>query len=169
MELWDALDPNGETLGYDLVRGQIIPKDVYHLVVEALIVHTDGSYLIVQRCMQKDVYPGIYESSAGGSVLKGETSIEAIKREVFEEVGIDDIQSIRLLSKQKLKNVNSLFHTYIITTSIPKDEIVLQVEETMDYIWLSRHEYIKYTESLAVIPNQIARLKPYIDTIKFED
>ena len=34
MELFDAFDENGNALGFEIVRGDTIPKGVYHKIVQ---------------------------------------------------------------------------------------------------------------------------------------
>lgn len=166
MEIWDAYDKNGNLLNFDLIRDEPIDDGVYHLVVEALIKHTDGHYLLMQRCARKKIYGGYYESSAGGSALKGEDSITAIKREVFEETGINTFNSITLINENIYDDINSIFHTYIIETDFNKNNIKLQLHETMNYTWLNEYEYLIYTKGKHNLKYQIERLKPYLETLK---
>ena len=49
-----------------LIRGEPIPEGLYHIVVEVLAVHQDGSVLLTRRDYNKGGYPGLWESSAGG-------------------------------------------------------------------------------------------------------
>ncbi|MBP5222474.1 MAG: NUDIX domain-containing protein [Lachnospiraceae bacterium] len=61
------------------------------MVVDILVRHTDGTYLLTKRDMCKDVYPGYWEAGAGGSAITGEGPFEAAKRELFEETGLTPI------------------------------------------------------------------------------
>ena len=88
MELWDAYYEYGTPAGRDLIRGETVPEGLYHLVSEVLIQHADGDFLLMQRAFTKPNAPGLYEATAGGSALKGETAEEAAKRELLEETGI---------------------------------------------------------------------------------
>ena len=75
MEIWDAYDENYNIIeGMTLVRGDeaFIPEGVYHLVCDIIVKHTDGTYLLMQRDPRKH-YPLMWEASAGGSALKGES------------------------------------------------------------------------------------------------
>lgn len=56
----------GERTGQLLIRGEPIPEGLYHIVVEVLAVHQDGSVLLTRRDYNKGGYPGLWESSAGG-------------------------------------------------------------------------------------------------------
>ena len=42
MEIWDGYLMDGSLANQDLVRGEPIPKDLYHLVSEILVRHVDG-------------------------------------------------------------------------------------------------------------------------------
>ena len=99
MELWDAYTADFKKIdGMTLVRGEeeSIPEGVYHLVCHVLVQHTDGTYLLMQRDARK-AYPLMWEATAGGSALRGETAIESAFRELREETGIetDKIQKFK--------------------------------------------------------------------------
>lgn len=88
MELWDLYTEDRVKTGETHIRGNALPKDKYHLVVNVWIKNSNGKYLISQRSETKSVNPLKYEC-VGGSVLKDESSIDGAVREVKEEVGID--------------------------------------------------------------------------------
>ena len=46
MELWDAYDVRGNSLGHTLIRGEEVPAGEYHLVADILVRHADGSFLL---------------------------------------------------------------------------------------------------------------------------
>lgn len=56
LERWDGYNEKEELLGIDLIRGEEIPQSVYHLIVEVLIQHVDGDYLLMQRDFAKPQY-----------------------------------------------------------------------------------------------------------------
>ncbi len=87
MEVWDLYDENKNLTGKTMVRGEKVPDNYYHLVVHVWIKNSKGEYLISQRAENKTL-PLKWECT-GGSVLKGETSLEGAIRETKEEVGID--------------------------------------------------------------------------------
>ncbi len=87
MELWDLYTYERKLTGEQHVRGEKIAKDRYHLVVHVIIKNKDGKYLISQRSADKPTYPLMWEVP-GGSVIKGENSLQGALREVYEEVGI---------------------------------------------------------------------------------
>lgn len=90
MEYWDIYDINKRPTGRKMKRNDwhMKPGD-YHLTVLGVIHRpSDGRFLITQRVMTKSWAPGCWEVSGGG-VMAGESSEEAVRREVIEETGID--------------------------------------------------------------------------------
>ena len=88
MEKWDLYTKYREKTGKEHIRGQMIPEGFYHLVVHVWIRNHRGEYLISQRSASRPTFPLMWEC-VGGSVLKGESSIDGALREVKEEVGLD--------------------------------------------------------------------------------
>ena len=165
-ELWDLYDRNGKPTGETFERGhgnfRDIPEGRYHLVVDILVIHEDGTFLITKRSDDKDVYPGYWEASAGGSAIKGEKPLEAAKRELFEETGLkaDSMELVNVLYKDTNRSV---FHSYIARTGCDKDSVVLQEGETVDYRWIGKEEFLEYLESEDSIKSHNQRYEKYIN------
>ena len=87
-EIWDLYDENKNVTGKIHERGKLVPEGFYHLVVHVWIKNKDGLFLISRRDKSRESYPLRLECP-GGSVLKGETSLDGAIRETKEEVGID--------------------------------------------------------------------------------
>lgn len=137
MELWDAYLPDGSKSGETLVRGQPIPPQYRHAVTEILVVHQDGTALLMRRDLRKPNCPGLWEASAGGSVLQGESFLEGAKRELLEETGIQ-ADNLKLLYQDVTSN--TIYQGYLCVTGAPKDSVRLQAGETMDYRWVTLAE-----------------------------
>lgn len=89
MELWDIYDKNKVRTGRTMERNNFnLKDDEYHLTVLGVIRIPDGRFLITQRVMTKHWAPGWWEVS-GGAAMAGEESLDAVKREILEETGID--------------------------------------------------------------------------------
>ena len=164
MEIWDGYYKDGTLAGIDLVRGQPVPEGLYHIVCEALVQHIDGDYLLMRRSLSKPAYAGYYESSAGGSALKGEDSIACIKREILEETGISSgsLEQIGLNVSH-----NTIYYSYLCITDCPKDSITLQEGETIDYRWVSKEEFIKYVNSDQMFDVQKMRYTNYLKQLGY--
>ena len=80
------------------------PKNRFHLVVHVWIVNAKGEYLISQRAASRPSYPLMWEC-VGGSVLRGESSVDGAVREVKEEVGIDLSPAAGILVDSEVRKI----------------------------------------------------------------
>lgn len=157
MEIWDAYDKNGNKLGHDLIRGEAIPFGEYHLVVE-VIVKNNSNILSTKRSLEKH-FAGLFECT-GGSAIKGEDALTAAKREVFEETGIStgEYRSLYTVVSQ-----DSIYSCFICKTT--ENRIKLQKGETIDYVWVSMHEFPDFIAKDTFVPTQKERFFPYLNKI----
>ncbi len=89
MELWDIYDSCKQPTGRTMQRNDwTLKDDEYHLTVLGVIARKDGRFLITKRVKTKSWAPGWWEVS-GGAAMAGETSEQAVRREVREETGLD--------------------------------------------------------------------------------
>lgn len=88
MELWDLYTEDRKLTGKEHIRGEKLPENMYHLVVHVWIKNSKGQYLISQRSANRPTFPLMWEC-VGGSVLKGESSIDGAIREAKEEAGVE--------------------------------------------------------------------------------
>ncbi len=169
MEIWDLYDKEGKRTGKTWERQfgnyRQIPDGYYHMVVDILVQHTDGTYLLTKRDMSKDVYPGYWEASAGGSAIAGEEPFEAARRELFEETGLTAFR-MELVSHTFRDPSHSMFYSFLATVDAAKDSLVLQEGETVDYKWVDDRGFINYVESDQAIKTHNDRYKDLIERIK---
>lgn len=168
MEIWDSYNNQLIKQNTDLVRGQPIPDGLYHIVVEVIVRHIDGDYLAMQRAYTKSKFPGAFEISAGGSLLKGENPLEGIQRELLEETGI-----LCYDFKQIYTEVNDNQHTiyigYICNVDCDKNSIKLQDGETISYKWINHNEALDFIRSNNYVTLHRIRIEPYIYRIELEN
>jgi len=163
MEIWDAYKQDGTLAGCDLIRGEAIPKGLFHLVSEIIVRHKDGMYLLMQREWKKPNFPGLYEASAGGSALKGEKPYDAAVRELKEETGIE---AKKLKQIYKCRSKATIFYGYLCETDCDKESIKLQEGETISYLWMNKKEFLKFVESDKYIQSYKERMSEYLDSIR---
>lgn len=163
MELWDAYREDGTLAGCNLVRGEAIPDGLFHLVSEIIVRHEDGMFLLMQRDFKKHNYPCMYEASAGGSALLGETPYDAAIRELKEETGIE---ALKLKQIYKCMSKDTIYYGYLCVTDCDKDSIMLQEGETISYLWLTKEEFFKFIESDKYVQIYKERMSEYLNTIR---
>jgi 8-oxo-dGTP diphosphatase len=163
LEIWDAYTKDGRLAGCDLVRGEPIPEGLFHVVSEVFVRHTDGSYLVMQRDWKKVGYPGLFESGASGSILKGETPYEGAIRELREETGIQTDDLTYVFSCSDLSH--TFYYSYFCVVNCEKSSICLQAGETISYRWLYRDEYLELMKTSTYVPTQRVRWEPYLTKI----
>ncbi|MCR4929068.1 MAG: NUDIX hydrolase [Lachnospiraceae bacterium] len=149
MEIWDAYDENFNIIeGVTLVRGEEekIPEGVYHLVVDILVKHKDGTYLLTQRDPNKS-NGSMWEASGGGSALKGENAYEAALRELREETGII-AKELKEVGRVVRPETKSIYVVFVCKTDCDKDSIILQEGETVAYNWVDRDTLVNMDGSV---------------------
>ncbi len=146
MELWDAYDEKlNKIKGMTLIRGECIPKGIFHLVCDIIVKHADGSYLLMQRDRRKH-FGGMWEATAGGSAMQNETLLDCAARELREETGIDS-DSLLEVGRVVSDDYCAIYVEFLCVTNCDKDSITLQDGETIAYKWVSRNELVAMKKS----------------------
>lgn len=141
MELWDLFDKNRRPLHRTHVRGVPMRRGEYHLVVFVWIFNSSGQTLLTKRSPEKKTYPNFW-SPTGGAVQAGETSLQAVARELQEETGIRaDRAEFKLLTSECVASRSYFSDIYLLQKDVPQSEIVLQEGETCDAKWVNKAEF----------------------------
>lgn len=170
MELWDLYDAQRIPLGKTHLRGNDFEAGTYHQVIGVWTIHQSGKVLVTQRDWQKSVCPGKWENT-GGSVLSGETVLEACVREVKEETGLSiPSEAFRYLATIRTKE--AFIDTYLAYTESDLSSVSLQAGETIHYQWLDLEalKTLVYSDDFAKpIVRQyeanLPKIKAFIDTL----
>ena len=145
--------------------GEIIDKSaahrlgIWHSSIHLIIMNKDKTKVLFQkRAANKDLYPNMWDISVGGHIMSKESNINAAKRELKEELGIES-SNIEFIKKYKeelnnngvdSKEVVSLFIMYL-DDNIEKFK--LQKEEVSDAKWFTKIELEKLIKDKKVIPH----------------
>ena len=151
-ELIDCLDEFGNKTGVVKKKSDIKKDGDYHRVIAVLVVNGDN-ILIHQRSNSKKVYPNLWSLFVRGHVQAGESSIDACKREIKEEIGIDInedelefLYTLKEKAKKKDYIENMFYDTYILRKDIDIKDITIQKEELNDIKFISIDEVKKQIE-----------------------
>lgn len=157
MEVWDLYTEGQIKTGETHLRGTALPKNRFHLVVHVWIVNAKGEYLISQRAASRPSYPLMWEC-VGGSVLRGESSVDGAVREVKEEVGIDLSPAAGILVDSEVRKIvnGTVFNDIKDVWLFPYDgEILLEnatTDEVADAKWMTKSEIKEYYRSGKLVP-----------------
>ena len=133
-------------LKYTDIRGD---KNEYSISVHVWLLEEDKLW-IQQRSNEKKMFPGLWEQSGGG-VMSGENSLEAVKRETKEELGLE-IKDDEITYIGSYTRVKDIVDIWLIQRLFSKDKITLQNEEVENIKKVTFEEFDKMIENGEVVP-----------------
>jgi isopentenyldiphosphate isomerase len=159
-EILEIVDKEGNVIGSAPRSKAHGDPSLIHKVVHVLVFTSNGRLLLQKRSMQKDIAPGKWDTSVGGHMEPGEKLEAAAKREMIEELGIDE--PVEFLYKYIFSNDHEteLVHTFKCTydgeASFDRNEIdevrswgLNEIREQINSSMLSDyfiHEFRTYME-----------------------
>ena len=137
MELEDLYDSNFNRLDKTIRRRvDEIPEGCYVMMSYALIKNND-KYLLEQATARSNNTLAI----PGGHVLAGEDGLTGLKRELKEELNLEDIK-VKHLDKTIYPYNSFIFNIYLIEDEIDIDSIEFDTNEVVNINWYSKEEII---------------------------
>ena len=162
MEFNDIYDRNRKPTGRIHRRGTPWRSGEYGLVVCVWVYDGMGKLLLTRRAPGKS-YAGTWENS-GGAAQAGETSRQAIARELFEETGIQaQPEEFELIGSDHDRN--TFYDFYCLQRQTPLEQIVLLPGETDGAQWVTCeqiHEMIRQKQICKIIAGQFLRQEPLL-------
>lgn len=162
MEFNDIYDKDRRLTGRLHRRGDRWRKGEYGLVVCVWVYDGKGKLLLTRRAKGKS-YAGTWENSGGGAQA-GETSLQAIRRELFEETGIRAEESEFELLETTRDSI-AFYDHYCLCRDVALKDIVLQPGETDAAQWATFekvYEMVEAKEICDVISRQFLRQAPLL-------
>ena len=151
-ELIDIYNADRRPCGLTIPReGAFLKEGQYMLYVLALLEAADGRLLITRRSLDKHWAAGWWEVTGGG-VLAGETSLDAVRREVSEETGLDISGVADLAPVWAYENVdlargdNYIVDIYHIRLDFREADVTLQASEAIDFKLATWDEIVKLND-----------------------
>ncbi len=92
-ERFDVVDEYDRVVGTE-TRGVVHATGLRHRAVHLLVFDGRGELLLQKRSQWKDKQPGKWDSSAAGHVDSGEEYLQAARRELTEELGLDPARAL---------------------------------------------------------------------------
>jgi len=162
VEYNDVYDKERNLTGRTHLRGTPWRRGEFGYVACVWVYDSAGRILMTQRAPEKS-FAGTWENS-GGAVKAGETGLQAIARELFEETGIRAKPEEFVLIDSG-RDGNTHFDYYCLHKDIPVEQVVLQPGETVGAKWVTFaqiHEMIRRKQICHVIAHQFLRQEQMI-------
>ena len=103
-ELFEIVNENNEVIGTALRSECHGNPNLCHRTAHVIVLNNNGDMLLQKRAVSKDIQPGKWDTAVGGHLALGETFEQAAVREMNEELGISEDQSLTFLFYMKIRN-----------------------------------------------------------------
>lgn len=123
----------------------------YHIVITGIIQNSRNQILITRRNKNKKVYPGLWECT-GGSAKAEESSIEAVIREIYEEIGIE-VKPTEGKLLGTIQRSNYFRDVWKFKKYVQKKDINYNDGEVIDFKWVSLEEYADLYNKGEIVPS----------------
>ncbi|MEI6400746.1 MAG: NUDIX domain-containing protein [Actinomycetota bacterium] len=159
----DLIDEHDRVLGV-VSRAEMRAGRLLHRCVFVAVVHPDGRLLVHRRSEHKDVWPGWFDIAVGGVVAAGEGYDAAARREVAEEVGLDNAGPVAVddgvarLYRDDM--VALLGRCYRVEHPGP---FTFADGEVVEARWVDRAELAHLLATERFLPDSLALLLPLLD------
>ena len=171
MELFDVCNELGEPTGEIVSREEAHRDGILHRTSHVWILREkDGrkQVLLQKRSMQKDSYPGLYDTSSAGHIPAGEEPLLSALRELEEELGIrataDQLTyagNFRIEYEEtfhdRIFHDNEFTHVYVYQEVVDIQDLSFQETEVEDAAWFNMDEVwreIQYSKERFCVSSQ---------------
>ena len=160
MELVDIYNERYENTGKTKERGTTTLKE-YRKACFVWILNSENKILVQLRSKEAAHYPDLWAATSGG-VDAGETSLDAVIRELKEELGLN-IKEKELTFIGTYKRINDFVDTYLLEKDIDINDVTIQKEEVQGVKWMSINHFEKLIARGEASDTSFGLFKNYID------
>ena len=175
MEWLDVVDENGVPTGETVERSRAHAEGIRHRTAHVWVIREkeEGYDILLQkRAMEKESFPGMYDTSSAGHIPAGEEPLGSALRELQEELGIlagpEDLAYAGSFFIQyekvfhgKLFKDNEVTAVYVYSKPIREADLVLQASEVEEVRWFDLGEVwdeIQHDRSRFCVPTEGLRV-----------
>lgn len=162
-EYVDILDEEtGEVTGEIKTKKEAHRIGLWHGAIHIWVISPDKKKILLQRrCADKALFPNMWDISVGGHISAGEDSLVSAKRELSEELGLDDTKYNfeyvdRIKEKFEYEDIlsNEFVTIYKIVSDVDIESIILQKEEVSETRWFTKEEFNTLIHNGEIINHQ---------------
>lgn len=154
MENLDIVDESGLPTGETVERDTAHREGILHRTAHVWIVRKKQNgydVLLQKRSMEKESFPGLYDTSSAGHIPAGDEPVESALRELSEELGVqaspDELRQIGTFRIQYEKEFhghlfrdNEFTTVYVLDTPVRTEDMRLQESEVSEVRWFDLEE-----------------------------
>ncbi len=154
MEFLDIVDENGAPTGETVSRAAAHAEGILHRTAHVWVVRSSEKgydILLQKRSMEKDSFPGLYDTSSAGHIPAGEEPVPSALRELQEELGIRAEEKqlhyaghFRIQYEKEFHGKpfrdNEVTSVYVYTEPVDISSLVLQKSEVEEVRWFDLEE-----------------------------
>ncbi len=175
MEYFDIVKETGKPTG-EIVSRDIAHRDgILHRTAHVWVIREcDGEVqiLLQKRSMDKDSFPGMYDTSSAGHIPAGDEPLPSAQRELAEELGINAeseqleyIGTFRIQYEKEfhgsLFRDNEISWVYVYREPVDIAQLTLQASEVEEVRWFALDEVceeIRHSRARFCVPSGSLRL-----------
>ena len=180
MEFFDIVDESGQPTGKIISREEAHRRGVCHRTAHVWIIRPTASgydILLQKRSLEKDSFPGYYDTSSAGHIPAGDEPLPSALRELSEELGIvasrEQLCFAGIFRSRYEKEFhgalfrdNEVTSVYVYSEPIVIEDLRLQKSEVEEVRWFDLDEVweeIQHTRERICVPSQgLAVLRNYL-------
>ena len=180
LEYLDICDENGIPTGRTVPRETAHREGILHRTAHVWIVREkDGKHqiLLQKRSMQKESFPGLYDTSSAGHIPAGEEPLPSALRELHEELGIKaDPEQLEYAGSFRIQyektfhgkpfRDNEYARVYVYCGAVDTESLKLQESEVDSVCWFDLDavsEEIRVSRERFCVPSQgLAVLRDFL-------
>ena len=154
MEYLDIVDENGLPTGETVSRDAAHREGLRHRTAHVWVIRkSDAGYdiLLQKRSMEKESFPGLYDTSSAGHIPAGEEPLPSALRELSEELGIAakpeeliHAGTFRIRYEKefhgRLFRDNEATQVFVYAQSVEIERLTLQASEVDEVRWFDLEE-----------------------------
>ena len=154
MEYLDIVDEQGQPTGEIVSRTLAHTEGIRHRTAHIWVIRREDEHfqvLMQKRAMNKDSFPGKYDTSSAGHIRAGDEPLASGLRELAEELGIhakpEDLEFAGCIHGNfaeefhgKIFRDNEIAFVYIYQQPVNIETLVLQKEEVESVRWFDLEE-----------------------------